>query len=76
MRTKLDVKVVKIPYSYFGRQPNHKKVAKRIYEMEAGGWKLQHRHEAKAGLLALLCPLFIGHTELTFIRPNKAGDGK
>lgn len=65
---KVDVKVVKIPYSYIGRQPNHKKIARRTFEMEADGWALQNRHEVKAGCFGLLIPGAIGRTELTFVR--------
>lgn len=65
---KVKVKVKKIPYSYIGRQPNHKKVALEVAKMEADGWKLQHRHEYKAGIWGCLIPFAIGRTELTFVR--------
>ena len=65
---KVDVKVVKIPYSYIGRQPNHKKIARKTAEMEAAGWRLQNRHEVKAGCWGCVIPFAIGRTELTFVR--------
>lgn len=66
---KVDVKVVKIRYSYIGRQPKNKQVARKIAEMEAKGWRLQNRHEYKAGCLVVVGG--IGHTELTFVREKR-----
>lgn len=66
---KVDVKTVKVRYSYFSGQPKNKQVARRIAEMEEKGWRLQNRHEYKAGCLILVGG--IGHTELTFVREKR-----